>query len=240
MLDILSNLMPFKAEDKMKIESWSDKNRSGQSTKIFSAYINPDEITLNYSVLTDTKPAPGNTVNAGAFLGTSPFEVTLKFFLDGTNANGIKLDVKEKINEFYTVTGYDGENHRPRYLRINWPGLIWYRPNQHAFDCVLKSATINYKLFKSDGTPLRAIINAVFLEKRLEDEVQIEERKKSADLTHIRVVKEGDNLPAMVQKVYGDFKYFLQVAKVNNLTNFRDLSPGLKLVFPPFDQKLKQ
>jgi len=237
MLDILKNLMPFKADAKLQVESWVSIDRSGKADKIFAAFINPDELTLNYTVLTERNPTPGQTGNAGPFLGTSPFEVTLKFYLDGTNANGVKLDVKEKIKEFYEATGYDGKGHRTRFLRITWPGLIWYRANQFAFDCILKSATINYKLFKPDGTPLRAIINAVFTEKRKDSEVEAEKDNKSADLTHIRVVKEGDNLPAMVQKVYGDFKYYLQVAQVNNLTNFRDLQPGQKLMFPPFDKE---
>lgn len=240
MLDILSNLMPFKAEAKLKIESWTNIERPGKPDKTFSAFINPDEISLNYTVLTERNPAPGSTGNAGAFLGTSPFEVTLKFYLDGTNANGVKLDVKEKIKEFYEATGYDGKGHRTRFLRINWPGLIWYRANQFAFDCVLKSASINYKLFKPDGTPLRAIINAVFTEKRTDTEVQKDRDDQSADLTHIRIVKEGDNLPGMVYQIYGSFKYYLEVAKANNLVNFRDLPPGLKLVFPPFDKNLKR
>jgi len=43
----------------------------------------------------------------------------------------------------------------------------------------------------------------------------------------------------MVHKIYGSFKYYLQVAKVNNLKNFRDLIPGQKLIFPPFEKNLK-
>jgi hypothetical protein len=239
MLDMLKSLMPIKAEDKLQVRSWTMIERTGEPDKIFSAFINPDELTLNYAVFLDRYPTPGKTGNAGPFLGTSPFEVTLKFFLDGTNANGMPLDVKEKIHEFYEATGYDGDGHRTRFLSIKWPGLVWYRPNQFDFECVLKSATINYKLFRADGTPLRAIINAVFVEYRLEDKIRAEQREHSADLTHIRVVKEGDNLPAMVQKIYGDFKYYLQVAKVNNLTDFRNLQPGQKLVFPPFDKDIK-
>lgn len=234
MLDILSSLSPLKAGEKLKIQSWKKIERNGDPKSTFSAFINPDEISLNYSVITETKTPAGATGNAGPFLGTSPFEVTLKFFLDGTNANGVALDVKAKVIEFYTATGYDGEAHSPRFLRINWPGLLWYRSNQFVFDCVLKTATIQYKLFKPDGTPLRAIINATFLEKRTPKEVQAEASDKSADLTHIRVVKEGDTLPNLVLGIYGDFKYYLEVAKVNKLKNFRDLVPGEKLMFPPF------
>lgn len=238
-MGILDALNPFKPADKLKIESWEKIDRAGDSEKTFSTFINPDEITLNYTVLSEQNPASGATGNAGPFLGTTPFEVTLKFFLDGTNATGVPLDVKDKIIEFYQTTGYDGKGHRTRFLRINWPGLIWYRANQFAFDCILKTANIQYKLFNNGGKPLRAIITATFIEKRAKEQIEAEEDKKSADLTHIRIVKEGDTLPTMVHKIYGNFKYYLEIAKVNNLKNFRDLIPGQKLVFPPFDKNVK-
>ncbi|MGY3051892.1 hypothetical protein ACVWYG_000079 [Pedobacter sp. UYEF25] len=231
LLDVLNPLLPA---DKLKIESWEKIERAGASEKTFAAFINPDEITLNYSVLFDDSSANGKTGNAGTFLGTSPFEVTLKFFLDGTNSTGVPLDVKKKIIEFYETTSFDGESHRTRFLKILWPGLVWYRANQSAFDCVLKTANIQYKLFDKDGKPLRAVITATFTENRTKEEIEKENNKHSADLTHVRVVKEGDTLPAMVYKIYGDVKYYLEVAKVNKLTNFRDLIPGQKLVFPPF------
>ncbi|EOR94504.1 hypothetical protein ADIARSV_2350 [Arcticibacter svalbardensis MN12-7] len=239
-MGLLDALLPHEAGQKLKIESWDKIEKSGDSTQVFTAFINPDEIALNYSVLTEQNPAAGATGNAGAFLGTSPFQVTLKFFLDGTGANGVVLDVKAKIIEFYQTTGYDGKGHRTRFLRINWPGLIWYRANQFAFDCILKTAAIQYKLFKPDGSPLRAIITATFIEKRTDAEILQENDPKSADLTHVRVVKEGDTLPGMVRDIYGDFKYYLQVAKVNRLRDFRNISPGQKLIFPPLDKTKKQ
>ena len=62
------------------------------------------------------------------------------------------------------------------------------------------------------------------------------EKKSSPDLTHERVVKEGDNLPLMTYRIYGDPKYYLEVARVNGLTNFRKLTPGQKIVFPPIEK----
>lgn len=235
-MGLLDALNPFLPADKLKIESWESINRVGVSEKTFAAFINPDEISLNYSVFSELNSANGKTGNAGTFLGTSPFEVTLKFFLDGTNSTGVPLDVKEKVIEFYQTTGYDGKGHRTRFLRIAWPGLVWYRANQFSFDCILKTANIQYKLFENGGKPLRAIITATFIEKRTDAEIAKENDDKSADLTHVRIVKEGDTLPAMAYKIYGNFKYYLQVAKVNNLTNFRELVPGQKLIFPPFEK----
>ena len=42
MLDILKNLMPFKADAKLQVESWVSIDRSGKADKIFAAFINPD------------------------------------------------------------------------------------------------------------------------------------------------------------------------------------------------------
>ncbi len=239
-MGLLDAINPFKPAEKLKIESWATIERSGDSEQTFSAFINPDEIALNYTVFTDQSPSAGETGNAGTFLRTSPFEVTLKFFLDGTNATGVPLDVKQKIIEFYHTTGYDGKGHRTRFLRISWPGFAWYRANQFAFNCVLKTVNIQYKLFKNGGgDPLRAIITATFTENRTKAEIEKEEDPKSADLTHVRIVKEGDTLPAMVYKIYGSFKYYLEVAKANQLKNFRVLIPGQKLVFPPFEKNVK-
>ncbi|MXV49670.1 hypothetical protein GS399_01700 [Pedobacter sp. HMF7647] len=239
-MDIISGLLPGKSADKLKIESWPDIKRKGTASKTFTAFINPDEFTLNYSVLTESTNAAGANGSAGGFLGTKPLEVSLKFFLDGTNANGVKLDVPSKIREFYETIGYDGKVHRTSFLRITWGHLTWLRTNQYEFDCELKTTSIQYKLFKFDGTPLRVIISATFAEKVAAEKQLAEDRKESPDLTHVRIVKEGDTLPGMVEKIYGDFKYYLEVARINKLQNFRDLQPGQKLIFPPFDKTVKQ
>jgi nucleoid-associated protein YgaU len=62
------------------------------------------------------------------------------------------------------------------------------------------------------------------------------ENNSSPDLTHIRMVKDGDTLPLMSFRIYGDSKYYLEVAKANNITNFRKLTVGRKIFFPPIEK----
>lgn len=67
MLDLLSGL--FKSgstPEKLKIESWDNADRVGTS-KIFSAFINPDEFTLNYTVLTESRNAVGGNGSQEVF-----------------------------------------------------------------------------------------------------------------------------------------------------------------------------
>ena len=225
---------------KIRIESWTDIHRKGTSDKIFTAFINPDEFTLNYNVFIPgtANRAPGEHASFGEILGTAPLDITLKFYLDGTGTTGKSCKVPEQVQKFYEVVGYDEKKHNTRYLRLVWGSLTLLRSNQYALDCVLKNASIQYKLFKPDGTPLRVIITATFTEALSNELVGLEFPKSSPDLTHVRIVKEGDTLPALVYDIYGNFKYYLEVAKANSLQNFRDLQPGQKLFFPPFEKNV--
>jgi len=46
-------------------------------------------------------------------------------------------------------------------------------------------------------------------------------------------VRDGDTLPLLCHRIYGDPGYYLDVARHNQLTDFRQLRPGAKLHFPP-------
>ena len=58
----------------------------------------------------------------------------------------------------------------------------------------------------------------------------------SPDLTHLRTVTEGENLPLMAQEIYRDPKHYFEVAKANDLDSFRKIDSGQQLQFPPIDK----
>lgn len=192
----------------------------------FEAFVNPSEITLAYEIQYDTAAGAGTTGSRMDFNKVKAADLTLSFFFDGTGANGRVIDVQGKVEEFQTVTGYDGEIHRTRYLKIGW-GTVQVRR------CVLKSASIAYKLFKPDGTPLRAVINATFTD-ATDDQTRVARQQDSSpDLTHVRVLRAGDTLPALCNQIYGDPHHYLVVARANGFDGFRDLPPGTRVRFPP-------
>jgi nucleoid-associated protein YgaU len=59
----------------------------------------------------------------------------------------------------------------------------------------------------------------------------------SADLTHARIVKEGETLPLISEKVYGDSKYYMEIARFNGLKNFRNIAAGTELILPPINKE---
>lgn len=218
------------ALQKLTILAYGKPNYSGETIGKFHAYINPSEITLSYEVEYFKKQPPGTTGNPMHFSKIKPGDVSLTFFIDGTGANGgTPKDVQKEIELFQTVTGYSGKIHRPHYLLIMWGTLKIKR-------CILKSASIVYKLFKPDGVPLRAVITANFTDNVDDKTREATEQNQSSDLTHVRLVKAGDNLPTLCREIYGNPNRYLAVARANQLNNFRQLTPGMKLFFPPLEK----
>ncbi len=55
----------------------------------------------------------------------------------------------------------------------------------------------------------------------------------SPDLTHLVTVRAGDTLPLLCERIYREPGYYLDVARINGLSAFRQLQPGSRLRFPP-------
>ena len=215
--------------EKLLIRAYKQPDYADAAIAEFAAYLNPNEITLSYEMEYDSAQGAGTTSSRMNFKKMKPGDLSLAFFLDGTGANGQLIDVQQQVEQFQKVTGYNGDIHRPNYLKVVWGTLQVKR-------CVLKSATITYKMFKPDGVPLRAVITAAFTDNS-DDQTRVAiAQDQSADLIHVRQVKDGDNLPALCYEIYGDPGYYLEVARANRLDNFRNLTTGLKIFFPPLEK----
>ena len=215
--------------EKMKIEAYTVSDYSGAPAETFVVMFNPNTYSQKYDVEYEPRQGAGDSASPQVFGNIKPQEYTFEFLFDGTGAVAPKDDVQSTIDRFLTVTGkLQGEIHRPMYLRIVWGALV--------SKCVLKSAEITYTLFEPSGYPLRAKVKATFAE-NVDDALRVKkENKSSPDLTHRRIVKEGDHLTLMCARIYGDPSYYLQVAEINGLDNYRQLEVGQTLDFPPIGQ----
>ncbi len=222
---MLGELTRLKIEGFKKIDcNESDKVRE------FTVMFNPSTYSQKYEIDYDTQQGAGTTGNTQKFGSIKPKDYTFELMFDGTGTSSEKVDVSQVLDDFLTTTAkMDGDIHRPLFLKLSWGDLI--------VKCVLKSADITYILFSPDGKPIRAKVNAAFSE-NIPEEVRVaEEGKSSPDLTHQRQVKAQDYITLMSDKLYGDFKYYVNVAKANNLNNFRKLETGNNIKFPPLVNK---
>lgn len=215
--------------ERLVIKAYEKPDYSGAEVGEFKAYVNPNEITLSYELEYDGAQGAGNTNSRMEFKRAKPGDLSLSFFIDGTGANGRQVDVQKEVEKFQVVTGYNGKIHRPSYLKVMWGKLQIKR-------CVLKSASIAYKMFESSGVPLRAVITASFTDNS-DDKTRVAmAQDQSSDLTHVRLVKAGDNLPLLCDQIYGDPRLYLKVAEANGIDDFRNLVPGTRVFFPPLEK----
>jgi hypothetical protein len=213
--------------EKIKIETYADDKYTSKGSEEFEAMFNPSKYTLKYEIEQNERQGAGTSPAAPTFAKMKSQEIDLEFLVDGTGVSGEVVDVQKKADEFLKAAyEFKGDKHKPRYLRIWWGKAF-------VFDCVLKSADINYTLFKSSGQPLRARINAKFtgfvndtLRERKED-------KQSPDITHVIEVPPKERLDFLSFKQLDQAKFYLQVANFNKLDSFRKLRVGSTLVFPP-------
>jgi phage tail protein X len=220
---------------KMLILAFADSQKAesggvAEADDSFEALINPETYTLEYKLkFSESGQGHGTSGKQLKYEYTEPEEMTFEFLFDNTGIiDGQPRDsVADDIKRFREVlVDYKGDSHEPRHFKLVWG-------ENSIFKGRVTDVALTYKLFNSDGTPIRAVAKVQFKSSIEEQKRAAKEDKKSPDLTHIRKVNLGDTLPQLCFKIYGDPKYYLEVAAVNGLGNFRQLQPGMNLTFPP-------
>ncbi len=220
--------------EKMKINAYRDSaftERAGE----FSVYINPEKYSRKYKICYNDVRSQGSNGGSPTFNKIPSEEINLELVFDGTGVVPSAIPgvvpftgdgITKQIEDFTSkVFEYQGGIHSPNFLILNWGTLL--------FKCRLASLTIAYTLFKPDGTPLRARADATFLEFDNNRTLALQAQMTSPDLTHVVMVAAGDTLPLMCHRIYGSSAFYPQVARINRLTDFRNLTVGTRLVFPP-------
>lgn len=229
---------------KMKLVAYTDISFGTKAEGLeYDVLINPESYALTYGTEVNQQSAQGSSESITSFSKRSPQSLSFKFLFDGTGVikrggggllSGLavpglpadKPDVVQDFEKFKSVVyNFDGTTHQPRYVQLQWGPLL--------YNCQMTRMTLTFKLFNPDGSPLRAEADCTFQGVIDETKLAAIENRQSPDLTHIRTVIEGDTLPLMCYKEYGDSKYYYQVARYNNLSDFKKLAAGTKIIFPP-------
>ena len=226
--------------EKLFIQPYKDVKFKEKKGDKLEALINPETYNYRYKIDFCEAQASGTSGVALKFNKLPPQEFNFDFLFDGTGVvrDGSVLDVAvanpfaqpknvaDEIEKFkHGVLEYDGEYHRPNYIQIHWGTLI--------FKGVLTAMDIEFKLFKPDGTPLRAIIKCTF-KGTVDEELRVaKENAQSPDITHERVFTASDRLSLMAGQIYNSQNYYTDVATANRLDGFRKVRAGTIISFPP-------
>lgn len=226
--------MPEGQFEKLKIYAYSDPGCESQVGEPFTVMMNPENYTQEIKMEFENGQGQGTSGSQPRFKLKPPEELSFEILFDNTGIidKNPRADIAQDIENFKQfLMGYDGDIHQPKFFKFVWGTSLMKGI------CVLLN--IAYKLFNPNGKPIRAICKVSIRELKEEERRVAEERNSSPDLTHYRTVKKGDTLPLMCYRIYGHSKYYWQIAKVNGLSNFRELQPGDELFFPPIEKVVK-
>lgn len=231
---------PFKLQ-KLQINVYGNRRRIGLPQATFTVMFNPATFTMHHE--NKFEPYQGiNTSSRRARYSYSPANaLKLDLVFDGTGVTDMGIttllgkgtkSVAEQIDKFLQLCLLmDGNIHEPKFLKIQWgEGAL------KDYDCRLQAVDMEYSAFDRNGAPLHATLKTTFVEDLADAKRLRKEGKNSPDLSHTRTVKSGDTLPLLTKEVYGSAHHYLRVAQANGLDDFRHLTPGQEIIFPPLEQ----
>jgi hypothetical protein len=224
---------------KMLILAFADSRKAesggvAEADETFEALINPETYTLEYNIkFSEGGQGQGTSGTQLKYEYTEPAEMVFEFLFDNTGIidGRPRESVADDLARFKDMlTGYKGDAHEPRHFKLVWG-------ENSIFKGRVTALAITFKLFDSDGTPIRAVAKATFKSSIEEEKRAAREDRQSPDLSEERMVRPDDTLPLLCFELYGDPRYYLQVAAANGLSDFRRLTPGTRLRFPPIARK---
>jgi hypothetical protein len=216
---------------KLKIIAYKTEKRSNSDVVgSLEVMFNPETYNLNYNIEYAKAQAVNTTSKELVYTYNPPSDLVLKIIFDNTilidKANSNTTAVQENIEKFLKLTYVmNSDIHEPNYLEIKWGDL--------SFFCRLKNVDIKYTLFNIDGKPLRAELDTTFCSDEDVKKRLAEENKQSPDLTHKKIIESGAKLFIIANEIYNDPVYYIKLAEVNKLNNFRKLKAGNYLHCPP-------
>lgn len=206
----------------------------GEGQKIV-CWFNPKEYTVSKTNNWTVKAKVGAPLPDVQFTGGNARELTLELLFD-TSDTGNK-DVTAVCNRLFKMMEADkkfasgGKNTgRPPKVTFGWGRVL-------SFKAVPKSLNVQFTLFRSDGTPIRAQAKITFVQ--VENALTMtgtgaDAKRQNPTTTGMigitsHTVRDGDSLQSIAYAVYGDPTKWRRIAEANGIDDPLRLRRGAVL-----------
>jgi hypothetical protein len=217
------------SKQKLSITQWSVKNKKVVGDP-FSVMLNPAGYSRTRQILFAEDYPDAAAMAKAKLKGNTAEGLTLEeMVFDGTGVVGEQtsapLSVDQQISKLRKVL-FDADPsdsvERP-VVQLVWGNLYFLGR--------LNNIKVQYTLFKPNGLALRARVTLAFRE--FEEEYAKPAAKADKAMTQQLAITAELNLPLLCFKTYQDPAMVQAVARVNDLTSFRNIPNGQVLVCPP-------
>lgn len=203
------------------------------------AWFNPKEFTLTRSNKWEMKTLTGQHHPSPQYAGAEPQKVSLDLLFDDTDSpTGDITTVCSKL--FKMMEGDDSKlgsadknASRPPTVTFGWGSLLV------PFKAVMDSLSVQYLLFRPDGTPIRAVakVSLTSIEKFTAQSGGGGVKRQNPTTTGIaglrsHYFRDGDSLQSIAYAAYGDATKWRVIAEANGIDDPTTIRRGTVLAIP--------
>jgi hypothetical protein len=215
------------------------EGKTSRDEKVITCWFNPKEYSITKSNDWKVDPVVGAALPKVQFTGGHAREMTLDLLFDASDST--TLDVVAVTNQLFQMMEPDkkfatgGKNKgRPPCVRFSWGSLV-------SFKAAVKSLSVQFLLFRADGTPIRAMAKLALTQ--VQPQVTMHSKATQATRQNptttgeaglrAHVVRSGDSLQSIAYAEYGDPNHWRAIAQENGIDDPLRLRNGMSLSLPP-------
>lgn len=224
--------LPFSERQELKRLSIVPWKVDGGDEKIepIEVVYNPKEYTLEHSNSYAEIGIPGLAAPIVQFVRGNTEKLSLDLLIDTTDKElgSEGRNAGDIVDKIVRLAEIEGSRHAPPVVKFQWAKL--------QLDGVIETVRRQFVLFDPDGTPTR--VNVTLGVKRYRTLVdQLGKMNlQSPDRTRTVVVEQGDTLPLIASRAYGDDREWRPIARANGIVDPGRLAPGTLLRIPVMEE----
>ncbi len=203
----------------------------------FDVLFNPTEYSISKSNEWKYEKVTGTAFTPPQFGGGNPRELSLNLMLDASLL-GENAHVRGLTNDLFKMMEVK-EGKTPGDPDAVPPFITFHWGKETTFKAVCTQLTVAYKLFRPNGDPIRADVKMTL---KQADKASTASSNSGAagqnpttraNAGHgVHLVRDGDSLPSIAYKAYGDATRWRTVAEANGIDDPLTVPPGTALVVP--------
>jgi hypothetical protein len=198
---------------------------------------NPTEYSITKTNTWTFKEVQGQSLPPPEFGGGAPRSITLSLLLDNSlleDSQTVK-DITDKLFKMMEVDDGQpagGTRASPPKVTFRWGAV-------DTFLAVCTSLTVTYQLFEPNGMPIRADVKLDLKQADQASTASSGSAQKGTNPTTrameghgVHTVQDGDSLPSIAYRAYGDATRWRAIADANGIDNPLHVRRGTPLVVP--------
>ncbi len=214
--------------DKAKLVCTGDNLPTGDTE--IECMFNPTEYRLTQTLNVTRNQTPAKDGGTPQFSGTNALTLTTQLFFD--DFASMQGDVTPKITTLLSWThpteaSLDRQRPCPPLVSFRWGG----NPQIADFSGYLKSVTVNYTIFRKDGTPVQAKVD-IAIEGQPETIGGQNPTSHAANTRRVHAMIEGDTLQSVAFRELGRASYWRAIAVLNGIDDPLRVPAGTVLLIP--------